>query len=115
MWTERPRVLDGLIMATACGLVLGVIVSIGHDVEPVSPSLPQCQEVVVDVHNGEEILAQCPPGHWLDIVDNANVVCRCGPHQYVEVPPPVRILPPSTHPLPPAESPRFDGKRGIDI
>ncbi len=115
MWTERPRALDGLIMVTACGLVLGVIVSIGHDVEPSSPSLPQCQEVVVDVHNGEEILARCPAGHWLDIVDNANVVCRCGPRKETNEIPPIRILPPSTRPIPPAESPRFDDKRGIDI
>jgi hypothetical protein len=118
MWTERPRAwIDGLILATTCGLALCVIVSIGRDVGPTPPPNPQCQEVVVDVHNGEEILAQCPPGHWLDIVDNANVVCRCGarPDFSLFEREPVRILPPPTHRIPQAEPPHFDDHKGIEL
>lgn len=99
MWTERPRALtDGLLLAIAVGLTVSVIVSIERERDQrtvVSP--PQCQEVVVLIHPKEEILAQCPQGSWLDIVDN-NVVCRCGsrrePLLFEHEQPKTFILPP---------------------
>jgi hypothetical protein len=120
MWTERPRALtDGLLLATAFGLALSMIVNIGHEPDEQSvTSLPQCQEVVVLVHQGEEILAQCPQGSWLDIVDN-NVVCRCGSHReplwFEHEQPKTHILPPTPRNTP-TDPPRFPGdKRGIPI
>jgi hypothetical protein len=112
MWTERPKWTDGLIMVTSVGLALSVIVSIGHESTPVSP--PTCQEAIVLVHQGEEILAQCPQGTWIDIVDN-NVVCRCGarrePLWFEHVPPvpPEQENPRTDRPF------KSDGKQGTQI
>src|SRR5579864_7522439 len=98
MWTERPRAItDGLLMVTAIGLSLSLIVSIGRESEQSAPPPTQCQEVVVLIHQGEEILAQCPSGTWLDIVDNLNVVCRCGsrrePTWFERRRPPIQQIP----------------------
>jgi len=114
MWTERPKMwTDGLIMATAMGLVMGLIVSIGCETERPSASHPQCQEVVVLVHQGEEILAQCPQGTWLDVVDGVNVVCRCGERR---TPKWFERTPSSPPPEPQADPPKlFDGKHGTEI
>lgn len=112
MWTDRPRAwTDGLLLATAVGMVLCVIVSIGRETDPVPATLPQCQEVVVIIHQDEEILATCPPGTWLDIVDNANVVCRCGEQRT----PKFFITPRQTPRKPQADPPRKDDKPGIEI
>lgn len=114
MWTERPRALvDGLLMVTALGLVMSVIVSFGREPEQSAPPLTQCQEVVVSIHEGEEILAQCPSGTWLDIVDNLNVVCRCGqrrePLWFERRRPPIHPTPQTNPP------PLSDDKRGTEI
>ena len=105
---------DGLILVTAVGLVLCMIVSIGRETEQPSVAAPQCQEVVVTIHQGEEILAQCPQGTWLDIVDNLNVVCRCSPRReplWFE-----RGHRPPIHRIPQADPPPLpDDKRGTEI
>jgi len=115
MWTERPKVwTDGLVLASAVGLALSVIVSFGHDPDPVPVSLPQCQEVVVTVHDGEEILASCPPGTQLDIV-SGNVVCRCPVAKEIRRIPRFFFAPPSTQQIPQADPPLQDDKRGTEI
>ena len=76
MWTERPRpFIDGLGLTTIVGLVTCLIVSIvsAHDVRP-DPS--GCQEVIVAVHPKQGVLARCPTGTYLEILDE-NVICRC--------------------------------------
>jgi hypothetical protein len=114
MWTERPKWTDGLILATAVGLGLSVIVSIGREPDQPQATAPTCQEVVVIVHQGEEILAQCPQGSWIDIVDN-NVVCRCGPRreplwfEHIQPVPPAPEQHRTDRPF------KFDGKQGTPI
>jgi len=107
MWT------DGLVMATLVGLLLIMIVSIGFETSSVPISIPQCQEVVVTIHQGEETLATCPAGTWLDIMDD-NVVCRCSPQDRHQ-PVPKFITPPSTTQIPKATPPQRDDKGGIEI
>lgn len=119
MWTERPKVwTDGLIMATTVGLAMGLIVSIGSESDPTPAQLPSCQEVVVMVHPGEEVLAQCPQGTWLDIVDGVNVVCRCqAPREprFFERSPGPSDVPPPIRRIPQADPPLKDDKRGTEI
>jgi len=103
-------------VATIICFLVGEVFSIGREPsEQSAVTSPQCQEVVVIVHQGEEILAQCPQGTWIDIVDN-NVICRCGTRrepQWFECEPTPET--PHTQRIPSAEPPRFDDKRGIEL
>lgn len=80
MWTERPRpYTDGLFTALCIsGLIVAAIAILwgkGHE----KPSVEsQCQEVVANVAKRGYVLAQCPPGTWVDIVNDKYVICRCG-------------------------------------
>jgi hypothetical protein len=117
MWTEHPRpFMDGLLMATAVGLVLSVIVSNGCRHEPAAVTSSQCQEVIVTVQKNGQVLARCPRGTRLDIVGD-YVVCRCGHSREPEsfdiehAPDPPSQLPPPTQLIPPADSTNpFDDK-----
>jgi hypothetical protein len=88
MWTERPRAFtDGLVVVTVVSLVMCAALGLVSHVPPKQA----CQEVVVDVESSKHILAQCPAGTWVDIVDD-NVVCRCGTRRE---PVPVEQVPPA--------------------
>ena len=119
MWTERPRpLLDGLLLGTAVSLGLCSILSIWSVDTAKAASTSQCQEVVALVEPRGKILAQCPAGTYIEIVDE-NVVCRCGSRRepifdFDDNPP--SLIPPPTQPLPNADPPVLkDDKHGIDI
>lgn len=77
MWSERPNAFkDGLILSTAIGLTLVTILTLRGASNEKTLFVSQCQEVVVDIEKNGNILAQCPVGTYLQIVDG-NVICRC--------------------------------------
>ena len=78
MWLKRPNALsDGILLATAIGLVLSAIVIIKGASSGEQYLVPLCQEVVVDVEKDGNILARCPAGTYIEIDTGANVLCRC--------------------------------------
>ena len=117
MWLKPPNSWrDGLIGATLFSLTVAAIFSITSTSDETNHRSSQCQEVVVDVEKKGNILARCPTGTYIDIVDN-NVICRCGVRRTVEslerepdelVFPPLEITP---NPVP--RLPRDD--KSIDI
>ena len=66
-----------MALAFIAGLVANLsvfgILNIIHD----DRSSHRCQEVIVRVDLKSDIVARCPVGTYLDVLDD-NVVCRCG-------------------------------------
>jgi hypothetical protein len=118
MWTERPRPLwDGLLVATMIAIGLCSILSIWSvDAAKPAPTV-KCQEVVALVEPRGHVLAQCPTGTYIEIIDE-NVVCRCGTRRQptsIEVDPPEFFMPQPNQTLPNAEPPNFGDQHGIEL
>ena len=78
MWYDRPRPMsDGLVGAIVGGLGLCVILSLRSAGDVKASPASECQEVVVTVERQGNVLAHCPPGTYIDILES-EVVCRCG-------------------------------------
>lgn len=78
MWLKRPdSLMDGILFASGVALVLGAIVIIKGASNGEQLLVPACQEVVVDVEKNGNVLAECPPGTYIEIDEAANVLCRC--------------------------------------
>ncbi len=113
MWTERPRPLrDGLLAAAAIAVALASILTLAN-VGTVVPT-SKCQEVIVTVEKQGNVLAQCPPETYIEILDNMTVYCRCGERR---VPESVQIYRDrSPYPLQnPEPPPVSDDHRGIEL
>lgn len=117
MWIDPPHYFrDGVIAATAISLAFLAIFSATSTSDAKMP-VSQCQEVVVDVQKKGNVLARCPSGTYIEIVDD-NVVCRCGKRSYVEKqevsePPPL-VFPPLEITPNPEPNPQRDD-RGIEL
>ena len=106
---------DGLVVSTlaaALALAIGITTSVDRE----QPHTLQCQEVVINVDQRGNILAQCPVGTYIELVDS-NVICRCNkPHsiESVEELPPTLVFPPDQILPNPVPKQRGDD-RGIEL
>ena len=115
MWTELPRPLrDGMLAATAIAVAFASILILMSATQPTAATTPKCQEVIVTVEKQGNVLAQCPPETYIEILDNMTVYCRCGARR---VPETIEIHPDrSPNPLQNSEPPpAHDDRRGIEL
>ena len=78
MWTECPDPLfDGLVVAGIVGLVFSAILAAKGASDEKSLQALKCQEVVIVAEKRGNILAQCPAGTYIDVLDSDVIVCRC--------------------------------------